>query len=69
MHQVGRDDGQLQVFGNVDSVFRAIQTQNVGESLRGIAVGEVRGVARPRSLRCCRAVLTRRCCCCFKEYP
>ena len=46
MHQVGRDDGQLQVFGNVDSVFRAIQTQNVGESLRGIAVGEVRVVAR-----------------------
>jgi hypothetical protein len=47
MHQVGRDDGQLQVFGSVDSVFRAIQTQNVGESLRGIAVGEVRVVASP----------------------
>jgi hypothetical protein len=40
--QIGRDDGQLHVYANVDSVFRPIQTQSVGESIRGIAVGEVR---------------------------
>ena len=39
--QFGRDDGLLQVYGFDAGDCASIWSQNVGESVRGITVGEV----------------------------
>ena len=39
--QIGRDDGSIQLYGVSESVCAPIMGVNVGESVRGIAVGEV----------------------------